>query len=84
MFIGNTSILEYIYSRNLLSELYYELIYFKATIWLKRVIAGVCIAGDLAVLAGVVRNIEVSATGELTFRIATLNLACYFLLHKLV
>ena len=79
MFISNTSILEYIYSGNLLFKLYYELIFFKATIWLKRVIAGVCIAGDLAVLAGVVRNIEVSARGEL---IATKNLAGYFLPHK--
>ena len=82
MFISNTSILEYIYSGNLLSKLYYELIFFKATIWLKRVIAGVCIAGDLAVLAGVVRNTEVSARGELTFRIATNILLPIFFLTK--
>ena len=37
------------------------------------------IAGYLAVLAGVVRNIEVSARGEL---IATKTLAGYFLSHQ--
>ena len=55
---------------------------FKATIWLKRVIAGVCIAGDLAVLEGVVRNIELSARGELTFSIAAKNLKDYFFSHE--
>ena len=43
---------------------------------------GVCIAGDLDGLAGVVRNIEVSAKEELTFRIATKTLAGYFLPHE--
>ena len=56
---------------------------FKATISrIQVIIGGFCIAGDLAaaVLAGVVRNIKVkSARKELTVRIATKNLAGYFL-----
>ena len=46
---------------------------------------GFCIAEDLAaaVLAGVVQNLDVkSARKELTVRIATKNLAGYFLPHE--